>query len=82
MTIPEITKNSRTQHNLTLEQFAQALCADIPGMELTKQAVGMWENGKSTPAYLFTLLVFMKYNDWRAGWARAVLNIIKPGLFK
>lgn len=81
-TISEITKTNRDQQGMTQEAFAAALCEDLPGIDLTKQAVCFWETGNSVPAYSFTLLVFMRYCDWRSAWAHAVLRVLKPHLYK
>ena len=81
-TISEITKTHREEQGLTLEAFAAALCSDIPGIDLTKMAISTWETGKNVPGYAFTLLVFMRYHDWRSGWARDVLKVLKPSMYR
>lgn len=79
--IPSITKSIRTEQGLTMEAFARALTADIPGVSITRASVNHWEQGVRKPEYTFVLLVFMKYSDWRAGWAQHVLHVLRPNLF-
>ena len=81
--ISEITKCYRSTQELTQEQFAEALCEHIPGIEsYTKQFISSIENGRDEFPYSFILLVYVYYIDWRRDWALEVLRVMKPRIWE
>jgi len=79
--IEEITKRYRAELKLTQEEFGAALCEQLPGTSLTRQAVNHWETGNNTPGYNFCLMIFCKYSDWRNDWAHECLQVLRPDLW-
>ncbi len=78
--IPEIIKNYRKQNHLTQEAFATQLTDGLPGATLGKQAVNLWERGKTKPNYGFMLAVELTYNDWRSEMAALIINLLNSKL--
>lgn len=81
LTIPTITKSTREQQGMSMAEFGNALSQAVPGISISRAAVNLWELGKRRPEYTFVLLVLMKTNDWRAGWAKQVLHVLRPNLY-
>ena len=79
--ISELTRKYRSERELTLAQFAQALMEKIPADNVSKQSVHHWESGKHRPAGDFLLLVAMRYGDWRRDWALNCLAVMRPDLY-
>jgi hypothetical protein len=79
--IPEITIHHREERNLSQQEFADALCERLPGVSKLRQEVNMWELGKQAPGYMFALLVFMRYTDWRGGGGHEGFKGLKPEYF-
>jgi transcriptional regulator with XRE-family HTH domain len=73
-----IVKKTRTQQHLTQDGFAEALCEQLPGVNLTKQAISNWERGAQTPDYMFLIAVLMTYKDWRFDFAHQCLQALRP----
>lgn len=74
MSLSEIVRKTRTDQNMTLEEFATAL-------GITRQAVSHWETGKRTPDISFLLLASAQNSDWRRAWAQNCLAALKPDVF-
>lgn len=81
MTIPEIICKYRSECELTLEGFANALMEKLPG-DITKQAISYWENGNWKPGYFFLLTLTLVYADWRRDMALECLAVLKPELYQ
>jgi transcriptional regulator with XRE-family HTH domain len=76
--ISGLVKKYRTQRGFTQEEFAQAICERIRGIDLTKQAISNWERGAQTPDYMFLVAVLMAYGDWRHDFAHECLQVLRP----
>lgn len=76
--IPEIIKKYRKENKLTQEAFAARLIDGLPGATLGKQAVNLWECGKTKPLFGFMIAVQLTYNDWRSEMACEVINVLRP----
>jgi hypothetical protein len=81
MTVAEITRQTRSRQELSTDKFAAALVEQIPGKTLTRQAVNLWEVGRTVPDLKFLILAASQYSDWRACWAQDCLNALMPEVF-
>lgn len=79
--ISEIVRKIRKYQGITQESFALAICEEIPGINLTKQAISNWERGSQTPDYMFLVSMTLAYKDWRFDFALECLRILRPAVW-
>lgn len=76
--LAEKIRDTRKDQQLTQGSFAEALCAWLPGINLSRQSISNWETGHYQPDYMFLLSVAIAYTDWRHSFAIECLELLRP----